>query len=166
MNVPQTAIPRTAHGPKKFHPHYYAVLDWVLVNPHRNDSEGASELGLSPSWFSMIINSDTFQAQLAERARELGVEVGVRGIYGKMLRAADLAMDETVKKLEEGTASEAFVSSTRDNLLKTLGYTKEAAPQASVKNEFHLHAKSLHEARALLDMVGGKVVDVTPVGND
>jgi hypothetical protein len=153
-------VPRTA-GPKRFHPHYYAVLDWVLTNPHRNDSEGAKELNLTPSWFSMIINSDMFQAQLAERARELGVELGVRGIHGQMVHAASLAMQKTIELLESGDPSESFVSGTRDSLLAKLGYTKETHQPGTAKYEFNLNVATVQEARDALNKIGN-VTDVTP----
>lgn len=151
------SIPR-AFGPANWHPHYEAVLNWVMLNPHRNDSEGAKELGFTPAWFSLIINSDTFKDRLREEARARGIEMGIAGsgIYGKMIHAADLAMDETIRRLETHVASDTFVSDARNNILAKLGYSKEAPPESpkNVTNILSVNVASLREARALLDKKG------------
>ena len=156
----QNVIPKRP-GPANWHPHYEAVLNWVLANPHVNDSVGAAALGLTHPWFSMIINSDTFQERLQERARELGLEIGIRGIYQKMAYAANLALDETIKKFQAGTASETFVAGARNELLTKLGYSKEIKNESAPSQHVHYHAESLREARELLNRVGkSEVVEV------
>lgn len=165
-NTPQTTIPKLP-GPVAWHPHYEAVLNWVLLNPHRNDAEGAKELGFTHTWFSIIINSDIFQEKLRERATEMGVALApfAQGIYGKMLHAADLAMDETIRKLEAKTGSETFISNTRDALLDRLFDKQSQSPArdgSSAVKHVHVHASSLREARHLLDTLGS-VEDATVV---
>ncbi len=164
-NTPKTEIPKLP-GPMNWHAHYEAILNWVLLNPHRNDSEGARELGFTHAWFSLVLNSDMFQERLRERARDMGIELGVaaQGIYGKMLHAANLAMDETIRKLETKSASESFVSGTRDTLLGKLGFDKQSQSPARAQNSttVHVHANSLREARTILDSLGSTVEDITP----
>lgn len=46
-------------------------IDCILAHPGVSQNELAARYGMSPAWMSVVINSDIFQAKLAERRAEL-----------------------------------------------------------------------------------------------
>lgn len=48
-----------------------AVIDFILAHPEATQNQIAATFGYTPSWMSIIINSDAFQARLRERRGEI-----------------------------------------------------------------------------------------------
>ena len=46
-------------------------IDCIIAHPGISQNELAARYGMTPSWMSVVINSDIFQAKLAERRAEL-----------------------------------------------------------------------------------------------
>ena len=124
---PGNAIPKKS-VPGKWHPQYEIVLDALIVDPYANQRELSERLALSKAWLCQIINSDMFKERLRERRAEINSAVA-NGIAGKIVYAADLALDRTIDRLENNKASEAFEGSTRDSMLSRLGYIPNPGPK-------------------------------------
>ena len=116
----ESSIPRHSI-PGKWHPHYEMVLNALIVDPFITQRKLAEELCITPAWLSQIVNSDMFRERLRERRAEINSAVA-NGIAGKIVYAADLALDRTIERLENNRASENFEGSTRDSMLSRLGY--------------------------------------------
>lgn len=77
-----------------------AVIDEILVNPAISQNDLAKIFGFSPTWVSIIINSDAFQERLAERKGEL-VDPKIRATVNERLDAiASVALGKIMDRLD------------------------------------------------------------------
>ena len=60
-----------APGPRKLNYTHEDCIDAILANPAVTQNALAERYGYTPSWISLIINSDAFQAALAKRRDEV-----------------------------------------------------------------------------------------------
>lgn len=74
----------------KTHYTHAAMADMILANPRISQRELAAHFGYTESWISIVINSDAFQAMLADRKSEVvdpllrrDVEEAIKGLVSK-----------------------------------------------------------------------------------
>lgn len=95
-----------------------AMIDLVLSNPVISQNEIAAHFGYTPSWVSIIFNSDAFQARLAARKEEI-VDPLVRGrveeaIKGLVTRSVEILREKLDSpNTSTDLALEVFKASTR-----------------------------------------------------
>jgi hypothetical protein len=77
-----------------------AMIDLILQRPGITQNEVALYLGYSVGWTSSIMNSDAFQARLAERKTELVDPVIVKTIEERMETLAHQSLEIVQKKLQ------------------------------------------------------------------
>lgn len=101
-----------------------AMIDLIVARPEMSQTEIANHFGFTNGWISRVINSDTFQARLASRKKEL-VDPGILASIDEKLKAAtNRSLDIVMEKLNQPstvvpmkTALEAL-----DLTLKAQGY--------------------------------------------
>jgi hypothetical protein len=118
---------------KRLTPRHDAILAFVMANPRIKRGEVASYFGVTEAWLSTIINSDIFQARLAERTDQVFCETLVP-LKDKVEAIAHTALDNLAKVLEhDQTAKTNFA--TAEMALKMAGFnTKHTAPSGVVNN--------------------------------
>ena len=114
------------HQLQKLSHRHEEILMWLMLNPNKSQGECARELGYTDAWVSQIINSDIFQARLAE-LREQDFELNVLSLREKLSAAADLAIDKMMERLEVETDIDK-IRNVGDTALKRLGYGTPANP--------------------------------------
>jgi len=94
------------------------MIDLVLQNPTISQNQIAEHFGRTPSWVSIIFNSDAFQARMAMRKEEI-VDPLVRGrveeaIKGLVSRSVDILREKLDNpNTSTDLALEVFKASTR-----------------------------------------------------
>ena len=120
------------------------LMNSLLANPHWSYAEHAAALGYTQSWVSQIVNSDMFQKELHERAKEAGVTLGV-SIQEKMRATYGLALEDVQNRIVNGKASEKLLTDT----MKALGATREFAPSTHIGPSYNwnLSAQEIADLR-------------------
>lgn len=123
------------------------LLSWLILNPHRPLYECARELGYSPTWVSMVVHSDMFQALYREECQKRN-QLAVHTITNKLSGLTVLALDKSIEKIESGSATERFLGETTKNALAALGYGAKSEAQGTQKHlHVHVDGNALVEAR-------------------
>jgi hypothetical protein len=141
-------------------PKAQAVLHWYLLNPEGRVRDCAKALGLRPGWVAQLVQSDSFKAEYAVRARELGAE-SVLSLKARLEALRLLAAERAEELLVEGKLSERAVM----DLLKSGPEPAPVQPQL----HFHVTATELMEARKIAEQyresVPRKDERLLPVGS-
>lgn len=125
------------------------IVNWLVCNPHRTLGECAAEFNYTQPWLSQLIHSDSFQAVYRTRCEEMKVPM-LHSIGNKLSALAAAGLDEQLRRVETGVASEDFVVEATTNALKALGYLGNAAagpPAPQVHEHIHVNASDLAQAR-------------------
>jgi hypothetical protein len=95
-----------------------AMIDLVLENPMISQNEIAQFFGYTPSWVSIVFNSDAFQARLAARKEEIidplvraKVDEAIKGLVSRSIEILREKLDNPNVSTE--LALEVFKSSTK-----------------------------------------------------
>jgi hypothetical protein len=111
-----------------------AIARWLLANPDRALGECAAHFGYSQAWLSIIVNSDAFQALIAQLQDEADDAV-IATVPDKLRACADMALDKVLTSVENADVGNPidreFVRGTADMALHRLGYApRRDAPPA------------------------------------
>ena len=82
-----------------------AIIDAILASPGISQGELAKEFGYTQTWMSILINSDAFQARLAERKGELTDPKIIASINERLDALAKRALDRIADRLDSPTAN-------------------------------------------------------------
>ena len=77
-----------------------AMIDLIITEPAISQGEIARNFGFTEGWISQLINSDAFQARLAERKGELTDPLIIKSIEEKMKGVVSQSLDIVMRKLE------------------------------------------------------------------
>lgn len=94
------------------------MMDLILGNPQISQGAIAAHFGYTQAWVSRIMNSDAFQARLAERKGELIDPTIVASLDEKLRALASKSLDVVLEKLT--------VTGNPDTALKALEVTTKA----------------------------------------
>lgn len=122
-----------------------ACIDLILLNPAVSQNELAATFGYSVGWMSIAINSDAFQARLAERKGEL-VDPMIRASLNERLRAVtQRSLDVLLEKLELPTAkvSDQLVLGAAALGIKGLGLGNTPPPAPAAAEHLNAMAERL-----------------------
>lgn len=113
-----------------------ALIDTMLANPFATQGELAKMFGYTQAWISRIMNSDAFNARLAERKTEL-VDPTITASIEEGLRAlASVSLDVVLNKLTV-TKDTNLAMKAMEVTTKALGYgMRPAGAAVSVQNSF------------------------------
>jgi hypothetical protein len=115
-----------------------AMIDMIVAEPQISQNEIAARFGYSAAWVSIIINSDAFQARLAERKEDL-VDPQIRATVNDRLTAvANKAMDKLMERLATNASfSNRELIEAAKMATSGLGFgPAKAAPSGPVQNLF------------------------------
>lgn len=107
------------------------AIDLMIEHPEWTEKELAGYFGHTPSWVSMVVNSDAFQAKLAERRDEvLNPEVKA-SIEERFKVLAKNSLERLNSKLENPNASDNLVLRSVELAAKALGLGVRPPPPVS-----------------------------------
>ncbi len=101
---------------------HQAMVDLIVANPAITQNEIARHFGYSVSWISQIINSDAFQARLAERATELRDPIILASMEEQFKGVLSRCLELTREKLAKPEVSDNFLLRSMDLSTRALGY--------------------------------------------
>jgi hypothetical protein len=81
-----------------------ACIDKILACPDISQNDLAAEFGYSATWISTIVNSDAFQARLAERKKELIDPVIALAMEERLKGLASRSIEILMKRMEADDA--------------------------------------------------------------
>lgn len=126
MSNPLEGTVSAALALQRVHYSHDAMIDLMIANPSVTQNALAKHFGYSVPWVSRIVNSDAFNARLAERKDELVDPALLHTIEERFKAMASASMEIVMEKLATtknlDTAFKALELST-----KALGYGARAA---------------------------------------
>lgn len=114
-----------------------AMIDLILANPSVDQNELAAYFGYSPSWVSMIITSDSFQAALAAK-REKIIDPVLRGAIEESFKGLVLRSIEIVRKKLDGDVNLDSALKVLQTSAKALGYGARPSMNVNVAGNANL----------------------------
>lgn len=155
----------------------HAILDLMIANPFASQNDIAQMSGYTPSWISIMVNSDCFKSELNKRRAELAgvLAVEVQTDITANLRSAALGGIKKTTELIANSLNLEQVSNATENVLKLLGYGEPAkkTPEIQQNTVYNIDARQMPQAllnaranfgRPLLtvDQNNGELNDVLP----
>ena len=101
------------------------IMDVIIANPTVKNVELADQFGFSPQWISCLVNSDSFQARLAQRKLELADPQLVQNVNERIRSTALRALDIVNRKLDANESASLA--------LETLGLTTKLAAEYNIE---------------------------------
>ncbi len=84
----------------RLEPWHHDLIDWMLQNPAASGREAAAHFGVSPTWISIVKNSEVFRAELARRRETISRAVAT-DIVGRAGALAELSLDVLHERIEK-----------------------------------------------------------------
>lgn len=125
QNEARSSLPQTIAKVSYTHD---AMIDMIVADPTVHQNDLARYFGFSPSWVSIVKNSDAFQARLAERRGELIDPVVVASIDERFRALADASLDLLLERVTHPALkpSDDFLIQTAKLSAGALGYGAKA----------------------------------------
>jgi hypothetical protein len=122
-----------------------AVINWLLSHPDRTLRDCAEFFGYSPEWVRRLVRTDVFQRVYRERAEAAGV-AAVHCVRDKIVGLADAVLDESLRRVEAGQASDRFLGDALRTTLASLGYVTPS-PSQTTNIQINVDPQRIVEAR-------------------
>lgn len=106
LHQPQIRVGALSYG-------HEALIDLILLDPSQTYKQLAEKSGYSAAWIGKLVNSDSFQARLAERKGNLTDPMIKRALDSRVQRMSAQAAASMQRQLELGSSA--------DDALKALG---------------------------------------------
>lgn len=136
---------------------HHAVLDWMLLNPDRPLKHCSADLGYTKEWIYALVHTDAFQAELAQRRKQLENQV-IAGVHKKMAEATDRALDIVIDALSTDDCDAGYAFAVADKGMKHIGASKDIKQtnvQTNVQvNESRVTQNVLARGRELIRAFG------------
>lgn len=140
-----------------------AMINLIIADPTISQNQLAAQFGYTAGWVSQIIASDAFQAQLAERTKDL-VDPTIRATVEERFKALVLrSLDILREKLDKPASSipDQLVVRSLELGSRAMGYGARETPPAAPAVNMHVHLESLGEGLTqLLRRKKGEVFDM------
>lgn len=136
---------------KKVNAWHERLCDWLIANPGKKQKEAAQLFGVSESWLSTVIHSDSFQDYFRTRSDAASAAI-IHSVKEKMLGAADQAVSELQRRLEHPLSFTTQELLDVSDVMTKRSMPVQAAQSAGIQ-QLHLHMvpkSALAEARAAM----------------
>lgn len=125
------------NGIKKVRYSHDAMIDLMIAEPTVKQNDLAAIFDRTPTWISLVVNSDAFQARLSERKAELIDPAITASINERINAVASKALERIHEKLAGplgGLASDDFLIKSAKLALDAAGFGARVPTSASVTN--------------------------------
>lgn len=99
-----------------------AMIDLIIANPGVQQNALAAHFGYSVGWISQVVNSDAFQARLAQRKADLTDPILIESIELQFKGILSQGLEKMRNKLEDEKCSDNFILRSVDLSSRALGY--------------------------------------------
>lgn len=149
---------------------HMAIAEYLLANPSARLTEVAAAVGLSPSWVSVVTNSDLFREYLRQRSREINDVVHI-SLQEKVQGIAHRAV-EKLGEAVDNSQDPAFLLAAADKTLHRLGYGAKQGPvvnvngaQAAPPPATHVDITIIQQAREKVYALAGRGQGAPQIGS-
>jgi hypothetical protein len=153
-----------SHQIKKVSWWHQSLVDWMLANPDKNQNDCAAHFTVTPSYLSVVLNSDAFKDYFNARRAEHNEEVS-KSVIERVEELAGTALDVLNARIaaERETVGLSVVTDAAEMALKAMGFgAAKGGPGAggnyTENNIIVLESASkdsLAEARATMRQLNG-----------
>jgi len=134
QSAPLETAENRAGGIQRVHYHHDAMIDLIIANPTLSQGEIAAHFNMTEPWISRVINSDSFQARLAERKKDL-VDPGIlQSVNERMNVMVHKSLEIIQDKLEKSRSVDVAFKAA-ELATKALGFGARN-PNVVVQNSF------------------------------
>lgn len=98
---------------------HLVISEYILGNPSARMSDIARALGITPSWLSIVVNSEIFKEHIYSRSKEIG-DAFFLSLHEKVQGVAHLAVERLGDQVANSTDGE-FLLAAADKTLGRLG---------------------------------------------
>lgn len=163
----------------KVNPWHQRLADWFIANPTANLNETAKHFSKTPSWISIVKNSDAFQDYF-QKLSLAHSEAMAQTVREKTLALGDQAVSQLQEQMDLAAATGAQLPAATlidiaDMALKRTGHgeARSAGPAAVVniglvsREELDRHRRSMREVRpSLPPAVRSSSIEAAPLPPD
>lgn len=142
----ETGALRGAGGkrePGKIRYEHQDMVDFLIGNPHVTQNELAARYGYSPSFISILLNSDAFQSMYAERRKALVDPVLVSTLETRFKALTQRSLDRLLEELDKPACKPEIALRAAELGAKSLGLGGHAPAPAPSGDSLHLLAERL-----------------------
>lgn len=104
---------------QKVGPNHEMMINWLIANPDRPHNDAAREFGVTPTWFSIVVNSDAFKAKLKERQDQLYDKLST-GVVTRLKAVSEVSL-EKLGDMVHDSMDPNFILESTEMLLKAQG---------------------------------------------
>ncbi len=144
-----------------------AMIDLIIASPCITQNALAAHFGYSVGWISQVVNSDAFQARLAQRKADLTDPIIIESLEVQFKGILTQALEKMRVRLEDEKCPDNFVLRSADLASRSLGYgakRDQTPPESNLndklvdlsQNLVHLLRKTKTEGR-VIDVAGEEV---------
>lgn len=119
-------------GPRSLSYTHLDCIDFIIQNPTVTQNVLAMRYGYTPSWMSLVMSSDAFQAELAKRRDEV-LSPEIRASVEERFRALVVKSQDTLLEAMHTKPNPALALGILNTASKALGYgARDTGPQVNV----------------------------------
>lgn len=111
MSAPLQGTASAQNAIKRVHYTHDAMIDLMVSQPQLDQNELAAYFGYSVGWTSRVINSDAFQARLAERKVDLVDPTIKQNFEDRLKGLANQSLDILTRKLDATQSADLAIKS-------------------------------------------------------
>jgi len=112
-----------------------AMADLIIATPGITQRELAAKFGYTEGWVCRVIQSDAFQAFVAERKDKL-IDPMLRGAVEESMKGLVMQSIAKLQKRLEGNPSDDLLVGTLGIATKALGYGARSGPTVQIQQNF------------------------------
>lgn len=99
-----------------------AMIDMIIAQPEIHQNELALAFGFTPTWISIVVNSDAFQQRLAERKGELVDPILQATVNDRLNGLAAKSIEKLLERVQMGAIENKDLVQAVAISTKALGY--------------------------------------------
>lgn len=136
------------------------MIDYMLTHPGVTQDEIAAVFDRTPTWISIVINSDSFKAALEERRREFADPVIMATIKDKLQAAASKSIEMIVERLHGPIPpKDDFLLETAKLATAALGYGAKSGGDNGPQVQFIVNMPQKHTVEDWSTKYGAQVIE-------
>ena len=142
---------------------HMAIAEYLINHPSARLNEVAQAVGMTPSWVSIVTNSELFRDYFMRRHREVSNMVHIP-LHDKLHGVAHVAVEKLGRAVDESTDPN-FILAAADKALKNLGFGAPKGPSVQINNVSNVSATSNHVSASIVEEARAKILQMAQGGN-
>ena len=135
-------------------PKHHAIIDRLIIDPTIKMSHLAAEIGVTPAWLSVVMNSDVFREEYIQRRMEHNSGLS-SVIVQRQLEIALKALNKLDLVLDSDDVEDRLVLDAAEKTTRMLGFS----PSAGNAPNLHRNVETEERTREVIREVAPGVVE-------